>query len=75
MNGEQEFVADRKLKLVHRREAAKDVNPKKVFQELVELLEDYGPTWYTEATHDRAVAALAALNGAMPTTERRPTSA
>lgn len=29
-----------------------------VLQELFELLEDYGPAWYTQEYHDRAVAAL-----------------
>ncbi len=29
-----------------------------VLRELFELLEDYGPAWYTQEFHDRAVAAL-----------------
>ena len=29
-----------------------------VLRELFELLEDYGPAWYTEETHERALAAL-----------------
>jgi len=29
-----------------------------VFAELVTLLEEYAPTWYTEDLHDRALAAL-----------------
>lgn len=32
--------------------------PMIVLQELFELLEDYGPAWYTQEYHDRAVAAL-----------------
>ena len=32
--------------------------PREVLQELFLLLEDYAPTWYTEAHHNRAVAAL-----------------
>ncbi len=34
------------------------VDPKAVLAELFELLEDYGPGWYTEVHHNRAVAAL-----------------
>jgi len=37
------------------------VNPATVLKELFELLEDYGPVWYTEENHDRAVAALAQI--------------
>jgi len=31
------------------------------FAELVKLLEDYAPTWYTEEMHGRAEAALRTL--------------
>lgn len=34
--------------------------PEVVLEELFNLLESYGPTWYTEELHDRAVAALVA---------------
>jgi hypothetical protein len=37
------------------------VNALAVLQELVELLEDYAPTWYTEEHHNRAAAALGAI--------------
>lgn len=33
-------------------------NPKLVLKELFELLEAYGPIWYTEEHHKRALAAL-----------------
>jgi hypothetical protein len=33
-------------------------NPAEVLKELFELLEEYGPGWYTEDLHDRAVAAM-----------------
>jgi hypothetical protein len=33
-------------------------NPKTVLKDLFELLENYGPAWYTEDHHNRAVAAL-----------------
>jgi hypothetical protein len=33
--------------------------PREVLQELVQLLVEYGPTWYTDTMHERAVAALA----------------
>ena len=33
-------------------------SPLEVLEELFELLEDYGPAWYTEKVHDRALAAL-----------------
>jgi hypothetical protein len=32
--------------------------PTIVLRKLFELLEDYGPPWYTQEYHDRAVAAL-----------------
>lgn len=32
--------------------------PRIVLEELFELLEDYGPSWYTEEHHNRAIAAL-----------------
>jgi hypothetical protein len=31
---------------------------REVLEELFQLLEEYAPTWYTEALHNRAVAAL-----------------
>ncbi|HYY72850.1 MAG TPA: hypothetical protein VE778_04595 [Candidatus Bathyarchaeia archaeon] len=34
------------------------VNPKEVFLELIAVLEDYSPTWYTKKQRDRAFAAL-----------------
>ena len=34
------------------------VNAKAVLEELFTLLEEYGPGWYTEDHHKRAVAAL-----------------
>jgi hypothetical protein len=36
-------------------------SPADVFLELVKLLEDYAPTWYTEEQHERAQAATLAL--------------
>jgi hypothetical protein len=33
-----------------------------VLEEVFELLEDYAPLWYTEAHHDRILAALRARN-------------
>jgi hypothetical protein len=34
------------------------VNPLVALRELYELLEDYGPMWYTERAHNLARAAL-----------------
>jgi hypothetical protein len=34
------------------------ITPAAVLQELFELLEDYSPAWYTQESHDRALAAL-----------------
>ena len=34
-------------------------NPKVVLKELLELLEEYGPLWYTEDLHNRINSALA----------------
>ena len=42
----------------HLEVAQRTPSPREVLEELFELLEDYGPTWYTEEHHDRAVAAL-----------------
>lgn len=39
----------------------KSSNPKTVLEELIGLLEEYGPIWYTEELHARAVAALQEL--------------
>ncbi len=33
---------------------------KAALEELITLLEDYGPTWYTEEHHNRAISALRA---------------
>jgi hypothetical protein len=43
------------------REPLQPVNPRTVFVELFELLEEYGPSWYTEEQHNRAVAAMRIL--------------
>jgi hypothetical protein len=32
--------------------------PEEVLQELFELLEEFGPAWYTEEHHNRTLAAL-----------------
>jgi hypothetical protein len=40
------------------RDQRRPVNPRTVLEDLFELLEDYGPSWYTEEHHNRAVAAL-----------------
>lgn len=37
-----------------------DSTPKDVLQEIFQLLEEFGPTWYTEEMHRRAKAALKA---------------
>lgn len=37
------------------------VDAKQVLAELFDLLEEYGPSWYTEEHHNRAVAALRLL--------------
>ena len=37
-----------------------------VLEELFQLLEDYGPAWYTEKHHNRAVAALRGVTQAKP---------
>lgn len=33
-------------------------NAESVLRELVQMLEEYGPSWYTEELHNRAVLAL-----------------
>jgi hypothetical protein len=37
-----------------------EVAAKAALEELYQLLEDYGPAWYTEEHHERAVRALQA---------------
>ena len=37
-------------------------NPNVVLKEVFELLEEYGPVWYTEELHNRMKAALATFN-------------
>lgn len=49
-------------------------NPKEVFVELIELLEQYSPRWYTEQHHSRALTALRMLDGSKQT-PRAPISA
>lgn len=33
-------------------------SPRVVLEEVLEMLEDYAPTWYTEELHNRIVAAI-----------------
>jgi hypothetical protein len=47
------FISPRKLS---------SATPEKVLEELFNLLEEYGPTWYTEEHHNRVVAALCDRN-------------
>ena len=42
-------------------------NPREVFAELLQLLEEYGPNWYTEEHHSRALTALHKLEGSRQT--------
>ena len=42
-----------KLKDIHT-----STNPRMVLKEIFELMEEYGPVWYTEELHDRVKAAL-----------------
>jgi hypothetical protein len=37
---------------------ARPMTAKEALAELIELLEDYAPSWYTEEHHKRALAAL-----------------
>ena len=34
------------------------ISPKEVLKEIFELMEEYGPIWYTEELHDRVKVAL-----------------
>jgi hypothetical protein len=40
------------------RDRLPSAKPTEVLAEIFELLEEYGPAWYTEEHHDRIVAAL-----------------
>jgi hypothetical protein len=42
----------------------KSSNPIAVFEELIGQLEEYGPIWYTEELHARALAALQLISSA-----------
>ena len=53
---EQEAVNEMTLDVVMDKAAAVEA-----LAELYELLEEYGPTWYTEEMHHRAEAALRVL--------------
>jgi hypothetical protein len=44
------------------RKHLQSANERELLAELFELLEDYSPSWYTEAHHDRIVAALSACS-------------
>ncbi len=44
------------------REDLKPVNSRAILEELFALLEEYGPSWYTQDHYDRLVAALQARN-------------
>jgi len=52
------------------REPLQAVNPRTVFVELFELLEEYGPSWYTEEQHNRAVAAMRILHASSAKTAK-----
>ena len=39
-------------------ESTRSEDLKAALEELFKLLEDYSPSWYSEETHDRALAAL-----------------
>jgi len=43
--------------------AVQQVDARAVFAELVELLEDYAPFWYTDERRERTQAALGTLKG------------
>ncbi len=43
-------------------DARNSTNPKVVLKEVFELLEEYGPVWYTEELYNRMKTALAGYN-------------
>ena len=43
-------------------DARNSANPKVVLKEVFELLEEYGPVWYTEELHNRMKTAMAGYN-------------
>jgi hypothetical protein len=55
------------------RDQADSVDPKAVLQMLFNLLEEYGPTWYTTKHHDDILAAIQALDRASSSAFKRPT--
>jgi hypothetical protein len=59
MNVERVDLADSQTGALPRQELDEGIpTPREVLEELFQLLEDYAPAWYTEAHHNRAVAAL-----------------
>jgi hypothetical protein len=58
MNNLQNKPFDAGKKISFKLDQMRPANAKSVLIDLFELLEEYGPTWYTEELHDRAVAAL-----------------
>ncbi len=51
-------TVNREMNPYAKRYIHKQVNPMLVLQELFELLEDYGPAWYTQEKRERTLAAL-----------------
>lgn len=41
-----------------RLEKRRPAKPKTILEDLFKLLEDYGPAWYTEELHNRAIDAM-----------------
>ena len=51
-----------RLASVRMREPSQSEKPRAVLAELFELVEEYGPLWYTEDLHNRAVSALSKVD-------------
>ncbi len=55
---EKEITAHESQLLAARSRLDELTSPKEVLKEICELLEEFGPVWYTEELHRRATAAL-----------------
>ena len=61
MSPKNRAASTAKSAVITKRAGSGSVPPLAIFSEMFELLEDYGPMWYTEDLHNRAGRALAEL--------------
>lgn len=58
------YLNQRAPRLTDRHSTCLDLeSPESVLRDLFDLLEEYGPSWYTEELHNRAASALEKVPG------------